>query len=282
MNESLEGRRALVTGGGRGTRAAVVARLRAAGADVLATARTRPEHADGPFVTADVTAPGGVDTVVREVRDRFGALDILVHTVGGSSAPGGGFAALTDRHWQDELDLNLLAAVRLDRARRCCRTWRRAGAVVHVSSIQRPLPLFEATLGYAAAKAALTTYSKGLATELAPRGVRVNVVSPGRDPHLRGGCPGRAPGRGGRRRRAGRVGPADGRARRHPDGQARAAGGGGGAGGVPGVRPGGRHHGRGTHDRRRHGADRLRRNDGRTATGDPRLLGWSERRGLHP
>lgn len=116
MNESLEGRRALVTGGGRGTRAAVVARLRAAGADVLATARTRPEHADGPFVTADVTAPGGVDTVVREVRDRFGALDILVHTVGGSSAPGGGFAALTDRHWQDELDLNLLAAVRLDRA----------------------------------------------------------------------------------------------------------------------------------------------------------------------
>ncbi|MFD4252353.1 SDR family oxidoreductase [Amycolatopsis thermoflava] len=177
MNESLEGRRALVTGGGRGTGAAVVARLRAAGADVLATARTRPEHADGPFVAADVTAPGGVETVVREVRDRFGALDILVHTVGGSSAPGGGFAALTDRHWQDELDLNLLAAVRLDRA--LLPDVAAGGAVVHVSSIQRRLPLFEATLGYAAAKAALTTYSKGLAKELAPRGVRVNVVSPG-------------------------------------------------------------------------------------------------------
>nr|BFF17501.1 hypothetical protein GCM10025730_10220 [Promicromonospora thailandica] len=53
------------------------------------------------------------------------------------------------------------------------------GAVVHVSSIQRRMPLYEATLGYAAAKAALTTYSKGLATEVGPRGVRVNVVSPG-------------------------------------------------------------------------------------------------------
>ncbi|GHF19426.1 short-chain dehydrogenase [Amycolatopsis deserti] len=177
MNDSLEGRRALVTGGGRGTGAAVVARLRAAGATVLATARSRPDGTDGPFVTADVTQAGGVDTIVREVRERFGALDVLVHTVGGSSAPGGGFAALTDRHWRDELDLNLLAAVRLDRA--LLPDMAAGGAVVHVSSIQRRLPLFEATLGYAAAKAALTTYSKGLAKELAPRGVRVNVVSPG-------------------------------------------------------------------------------------------------------
>jgi NAD(P)-dependent dehydrogenase (short-subunit alcohol dehydrogenase family) len=53
------------------------------------------------------------------------------------------------------------------------------GAVVHVSSIQRRQPLFDSTLAYAAAKAALTTYSKGLARELAPHGARVNVVSPG-------------------------------------------------------------------------------------------------------
>lgn len=53
------------------------------------------------------------------------------------------------------------------------------GTVVHVSSIQRRQPLFEATLGYAAAKAALTAYSKGLANEVGPHGVRVNVVSPG-------------------------------------------------------------------------------------------------------
>jgi NAD(P)-dependent dehydrogenase (short-subunit alcohol dehydrogenase family) len=55
----------------------------------------------------------------------------------------------------------------------------RSGAVVHITSIQRKFPLYEATLGYAAAKAALATYSKGLATEVAPHGVRVNSVAPG-------------------------------------------------------------------------------------------------------
>lgn len=54
-----------------------------------------------------------------------------------------------------------------------------AGAVVHVGSIQSRMPLYDGTLGYAAAKAALRTYSKGLANELAPQGVRVNTVSPG-------------------------------------------------------------------------------------------------------
>ena len=54
-----------------------------------------------------------------------------------------------------------------------------AGVVIHVSSIQRRMPLFDATLGYAAAKAALTTYSKGLANEVGPQGLRVNVVAPG-------------------------------------------------------------------------------------------------------
>jgi NAD(P)-dependent dehydrogenase (short-subunit alcohol dehydrogenase family) len=53
------------------------------------------------------------------------------------------------------------------------------GAVVHISSIQRKMPLPNGTLAYAAAKAALTTYSKGLATEVAPHGIRVNTVAPG-------------------------------------------------------------------------------------------------------
>jgi len=55
----------------------------------------------------------------------------------------------------------------------------RSGVIIHVSSIQRTLPLFESTLAYAAAKAALTNYSKGLSKEVAPHGVRVNSVAPG-------------------------------------------------------------------------------------------------------
>ena len=55
----------------------------------------------------------------------------------------------------------------------------KSGVIIHISSIQRKLPLFEATLAYAAAKAALTTYSKGLSKEVGPKGVRVNSVAPG-------------------------------------------------------------------------------------------------------
>lgn len=86
---------------------------------------------------------------------------------------------MTDAQWQADLDVNLLGAVRLDRALVPDMMAAGRGAVVHITSIQRRLPLFDATLGYAAAKAALTTYSKALATEIAPHGVRVNTVAPG-------------------------------------------------------------------------------------------------------
>jgi NAD(P)-dependent dehydrogenase (short-subunit alcohol dehydrogenase family) len=86
---------------------------------------------------------------------------------------------LTDEQWQSALETNLLSAVRLDRALLPPMVQRGAGAVVHVTSIQRRMPLFDATLGYAAAKAALTVYSKGLANEVGPKGVRVNTVAPG-------------------------------------------------------------------------------------------------------
>ncbi|PRY45243.1 NAD(P)-dependent dehydrogenase (short-subunit alcohol dehydrogenase family) [Umezawaea tangerina] len=160
--------------------AAVVARLAAAGATVMTTARTAPADADpGLFITADVSTAEGAATVVERVTERFGGLDVLVNTVGGSHAGPGGFAALSDERWHAELETNLLSAVRLDRAFLPAMITAGAGAVVHVSSIQRRMPLFEATLGYAAAKAALTTYSKGLANEVGPKGVRVNSVAPG-------------------------------------------------------------------------------------------------------
>lgn len=180
MNE-FAGKRALVTGGTEGMGAAIVRRLAAAGATVATAARSAPPEGRPPylFVHADVGTPDGVQNVVREVLDRMGGVDILVNNVGGSSAPGGGALALGDEDWQHALNVNLLAAVRLDRALLPGMLKQGRGVIVHISSIQRRLPLFEATLAYAAAKAALTTYSKGLSKEVGPKGIRVNSVAPG-------------------------------------------------------------------------------------------------------
>jgi NAD(P)-dependent dehydrogenase (short-subunit alcohol dehydrogenase family) len=178
--DSLAGRQALVTGGTKGAGAAVAQRLRELGASVLVTARNRPARMVEPqsLITADTATVSGVHAVADEVTTR-GGVDVIVHVVGGSHAGPGGFAALSDDDWAAELDLNLLGAVRLDRSLVPAMIERGRGAIVHVTSIQRRMPLWEATLGYAAAKAALATYSKGLANELAPHGIRVNTVAPG-------------------------------------------------------------------------------------------------------
>lgn len=177
---TLEGRRTLITGGTSGAGAATVALFRELGARVLTTARKRPaDFAGAAFVAADLTTATGVQTVVEAVHRDLGGLDILVNMLGGSSAPSGGFAALTDAEWEKELDLNLFPAVRLDRALIPGMIAQGHGVVIHVTSIQGRLPLPEATTGYAAAKAALNTYSKSISKEVSPKGVRVVRVSPG-------------------------------------------------------------------------------------------------------
>ncbi len=175
------GKRVLVTGGTQGMGEAIVRRLAAGGARVATTARSPLPEGQAPdvFVQADISTRDGVETVIRAVQDAFGGIDILVNNVGGSSAPGGGVLKLSDEDWQRTIDANLFAAVRLDRALLPGMLKRRAGIIIHISSIQRRLPLFDATLAYAAAKAALTTYSKGLSKEVGPQGVRVNTVAPG-------------------------------------------------------------------------------------------------------
>jgi NAD(P)-dependent dehydrogenase (short-subunit alcohol dehydrogenase family) len=177
----LEGKRALVTGGTKGVGEAVVGALRDAGATVLTTARSRAQKVgdDQHFVASDLATAEGAALVTDAVRDRLGGIDIIVHVVGGSTAPAGGFAALDDTEWHKALDLNLFAAVRLDRALLPSMIAQGSGVIVHITSIQRQLPLPEATIAYAAAKAALSNYSKGLSKEVSPKGVRVVRVSPG-------------------------------------------------------------------------------------------------------
>ncbi len=111
--------------------------------------------------------------------ERLGGVDIIVHVVGGSSAPAGGFSVLDDDEWNKALSLNLFPAVRIDRALLPSMVEQRSGVIIHVTSIQRQLPLPEATIAYAAAKAALSNYSKALSKEVSLKGVRVVRVSPG-------------------------------------------------------------------------------------------------------
>lgn len=180
MDLALQGKKVLVTAGTKGIGEAVVTLLRDCGASVLASARSRPtSFPDELFVAADLTTIQGCNTLIDAVNSRLGGVDIIIHVLGGSAAPAGGFAALSEDVWQHELNLNLFPAVRLDRALLPQMLAQGEGVIIHVTSIQNVLPLPESTTAYAAAKAALSAYSKSLSKEVAPKGVRVVRVSPG-------------------------------------------------------------------------------------------------------
>ncbi|WP_321472630.1 SDR family oxidoreductase [uncultured Paludibaculum sp.] len=179
--EEFSGKRVLVTGGTKGAGEAMVRRFLQSGALVATAARSALPEGQTPtlFVQTDLGSSDGTRTLADRILGEWGGIDLLVNCVGGSDAPNGGYAALTDEHWQTALNMNLLAAVRCDRHFLPGMVERKAGVILHVSSIQHRLPLYDSTLAYAAAKGALSTYSKGLANEVGPKGVRVNMISPG-------------------------------------------------------------------------------------------------------
>jgi len=186
FNNELSGKIALVTGGTKGTGKAIAARLQQAGATVIITARNKPETDQAQigtaapyFISADLSRPEGTQKVAEEVLATFGRLDLLINSLGGSETNGGGFAVLTDEDWEQTLQTNLLAPVRLDRAFLPQMLAQGSGVILHIASIQGRLPLHDSTLPYAAAKAGLINYSKGLSKEVSPKGIRVLTVSPG-------------------------------------------------------------------------------------------------------
>lgn len=178
--QELAGKRALVTGGSRGIGAAIVRQLLDAGAEVLTTGRsTRSTVPEGAaFVAADVQTRAGAKVVTAAVQEELGGVDILVHSAGGARPYKTGLA-IPDEEWQDALELNVLAPVRLDSLLAPGMQERRSGVIVHISSAAI-IPAVPPFLHYQAAKVALENYSQGLASELAPSGIRVNTVSPGR------------------------------------------------------------------------------------------------------
>lgn len=181
LSTELSGKIALVTGGTKGTGKAIAHRLLLAGATVVVTARNAPKEMNKKlhFIPVDFRNSDQIDHLVAEILKKFGKLDILINALGGSETSGGGFKALTDRDWEDTLSINLLVPVRLDREFLPQMIERRSGVIIHIASIQGKLPLYESTLPYAAAKAGLINYSKGLSNEVSPKGIRVLTVSPG-------------------------------------------------------------------------------------------------------
>jgi NAD(P)-dependent dehydrogenase (short-subunit alcohol dehydrogenase family) len=177
----LSGKIALVTGGTKGTGRAIAQRLKNAVAQVIITARNQPETPDTDlhFIAADLSKSEDAAKVAVEVLEKFGRLDILVNNLGSSETPGGGFAVLSNTDWEETLQANLLAPVRLDKAFLPQMLENKSGVIIHIASIQGKLPLYDSTLPYAAAKAGLINYSKGLSKEVSSKGVRVLTVSPG-------------------------------------------------------------------------------------------------------
>ncbi|WP_317047426.1 SDR family oxidoreductase [Pararcticibacter amylolyticus] len=177
--KDLQGKRALVTGGTKGIGKAIADELAAAGAQVIVSARTKPEETSHHFIAADLTDADQVAGLAKEIADTFGGIDILINNVGGLTTPGGGHSTLTDAHWQQELDLNLISAIRLDRILLPQLTRQQGGVIIHISSVAGKQALWNLNMAYAVSKAALNSYSKALATELAGKGVRVLTVAPG-------------------------------------------------------------------------------------------------------
>ncbi|MFI1913700.1 oxidoreductase [Nocardia sp. NPDC020380] len=179
LDREFGGLRVLVTGGTRGLGAAIAHRLESAGARVVVAARTPGTGTPaGHFIAADLTTADGPRELAAAALDHLGGVDILVDNAGAQTRVPGGILAMTDDEWLTDLSGSLLSAVRLDREIVPDMITRGRGVVIHVGSNAARWPQ-PAAVAYAAAKAALHTYSKGLAGQVAGQGIRVNVVSPG-------------------------------------------------------------------------------------------------------
>lgn len=183
----LTGRRALVTGGGTGIGRAVALALAAAGADVALTYRThdaapvaaqvRALGRSGAAFVLDATDPAQVEDVVGQAAEALGGpVDVLVNNAGGLVARRA-LDAMEPDHWRAVLDLNLTSAYLVSRA--VLRTMPDGGAVVNVSSLAGQDGGGPGAVAYAAAKAGLDGFTRGLAKEVAARRIRVTSVAPG-------------------------------------------------------------------------------------------------------
>lgn len=169
----------LVTGGSRGLGQAIAQAFSTSGADVVVCGRTPPENDDsssGLFLSCDVRRPEEVDTLVTQIVERYGSLDVVVNNAGGSKY--GPAASISSKSFAKIVELNLLAPFYV--AQRCNEVMQNqstGGVILNIGSVAslRPPP---GTAAYNASKAGLVVLTRTLAIEWAPL-VRVNCISPG-------------------------------------------------------------------------------------------------------
>ena len=186
----LKGKVALVTGASSGIGRATAALLAANGARVVinfhrnqaGAEASRAEIVSGGgraiIVQADVMQASEVKSLVERAITEFGKIDILVNNAG-SLVERLKILELTEDRWDEVIDLNLKSAFLCSQAVASAMIERKTGAIINVSSIAGRTGGALGSIHYSAAKGGMITFTKGLAKELAPFGIRVNAVSPG-------------------------------------------------------------------------------------------------------
>jgi 3-oxoacyl-[acyl-carrier protein] reductase len=184
----IEGKVALVAASSTGIGRAVASALAAEGCQVAVTARRRgplletamaierDTGGDVLAVAGDVTVLSDIASMVREVRGRFGKIDILITNAGGPRP--GGFEEVGPEAWEEAFRLNLRSAVLLCREVVPEMKQRRWGRIVNLTSISVKQPI-EGLILSNSIRAAVAGFGKTLATECAPYNVLVNTVCPG-------------------------------------------------------------------------------------------------------
>jgi NAD(P)-dependent dehydrogenase (short-subunit alcohol dehydrogenase family) len=182
MDLQLTGKVAVVTGASKGIGLAVVEALTGEGAHVVAGARSTATLDGLPNVTGvavDLSSPEGPAALVARAVEQHGRVDVLVNNVGAVRLRLGGFLGTSDDEFAWAMQMNFFAAVRATRAALPHKLAQGGGAIVNTASVNAFFEPDAGTIDYGAAKAALLNFSKSLAQEFGPRGVRVNCVSPG-------------------------------------------------------------------------------------------------------
>jgi NAD(P)-dependent dehydrogenase (short-subunit alcohol dehydrogenase family) len=171
----------LVTGGTKGIGRSIADKLSASGAIVVTTARTeaKDQSDNQHFIATDLTKADSAANIAKQILEKYGRIDIIVNNAGANLVPGGGFSTLEDEDWFKDWELNFMSVVRINKALLPTMLQQKEGSIINISTGAAKQPIWDMTMSYSSAKAALNAYSKALANELGPKGIRVNLVSPG-------------------------------------------------------------------------------------------------------